>query len=270
MAKSKFELTGKVALITGGGRGIGQAIAMAYAQAGAHVVVSARTKTEIDEVAATIKGKGGKALAVKGDVLVAADVEAMVNAAKAEFGGIDILVNNAGGGSVIKPFLELPEADFDLHLARNLKSTMLCSQIAGRVMAAGGRGGAMVNISSVMGMGPHPLRTPYSAAKAGVIALTQTLSVELAPHKIRVNAISPGFIEVERFFKQFPNYATTVRPARLMQVPLGRMGVPEDVGDLATFLASDAASYITGQTIRLDGGLVTTAFYKGESRAEWW
>ena len=270
MSEKKFRLDGKTALVTGGGRGIGRAIALGFSQVGAAVTVAARTNEEIEAVADEIVKAGGRALAIHCDVLRRDEVVAMVGAVEKEFDGIDILVNNAGGGCPIVPFLELEEDVWDLHVARNLKSVFLCSQAAGRQMAARGSGN-IINISSVMGLGPHPLRAPYSAAKAGVVALTRTLSVELAPHNIRVNAIAPGFVEVPRFWKQFPNYEQTVRRARLPKVPLGRMGVPEDAADLAVFLASDASSYITGQTIRLDGGLVTTVFCKTEdSRAEWW
>jgi len=266
----KFSLEGKVGLITGGGRGIGRAIALAFSRAGAAVAVAARTDEELHSVADEIAASGGRALPVHCDVLRRDEVVAMASAVEKEFGGIDILVNNAGGGCPSVPFFELPEDVWDLHVARNLKTVFLCSQAVGRGMAARG-GGVMINISSVMGLGPHPLRAPYSAAKAGVVALTKTLSVELAPHNIRVNAIAPGFIEVARFWKQFPNYEQTVRRARLAKVPLGRMGIPDDVGDLAVFLASEASSYINGQVIRLDGGLVTTVYYKSEdSRAEWW
>jgi NAD(P)-dependent dehydrogenase (short-subunit alcohol dehydrogenase family) len=270
MRDKKFTLEGKVGLVTGGGRGIGRAIALGFGGAGAAVAVAARTDEETRAVADEITAGGGKALAVHCDVLRRDEVVAMVGKVEKEFGKIDILVNNAGGGCPIVPFFELPEDMWDLQVARNLKTAFLCSQAVGRGMAARGSG-VMINISSVMGLGPHPLRAPYSAAKAGVVALTQTLSVELAPYNIRVNAIAPGFIEVERFWKQFPNYEQTVRPARLAKVPLGRMGVPDDAADLAIFLASDASSYITGQVIRLDGGLVTTVYYKSEdSRAEWW
>jgi len=270
MGDQKFRLDGKVGLITGGGRGIGRAIATAFSQAGAAVVVAARTDEEIRAAADEMTASGGRAMAVHCDVLDRGQVLAMVAEVETKFGRIDILVNNAGGGCPVVPFFELPEDVWDLHVARNLKSVFLCSQAVGRGMATRG-GGTMINIGSVMGLGPHPLRAPYSAAKAGVAALTQTLSVELAPHNIRVNAIAPGFIEVPRFWKQFPNYEQTVRRARLAKVPLGRMGVPDDVGDLAVFLASDASSYITGQVIRLDGGLVTTVYYKSEdSHAEWW
>jgi 3-oxoacyl-[acyl-carrier protein] reductase len=270
MQQSPFDLTGKVVLVTGGGRGIGRSMAFAFAAAGAAVAITSRTKSELVQVVGELEERGARAFATTCDVLDSAQVTAMVAAVCQELGRIDVLVNNAGGGSIIAPFLELKEADWDLHLARNLKSTFLCSQAAGRVMAEQG-GGVMINISSVMGMGPHPLRVPYAAAKAGVIALTQTLAVELAPQGIRVNAISPGFIEVARFLAQFPDYATTVQPARRAKVPLGRMGVPEDVGNLAVFLASDASSYITGQTIRVDGGLVSTVIAKNsENLNEWW
>jgi NAD(P)-dependent dehydrogenase (short-subunit alcohol dehydrogenase family) len=270
MAQDKFRLDGKVGLITGGGRGIGRAIALAFSRVGAAVAVAARTDEETRSVADEIAADGGRALAVHCDVLDREQVLSMVAGVEKELGGIDILVNNAGGGCAIVPFLDLPEDVWDLHVARNLKSVFLCSQAVGRSMA-GRVGGTMINISSVMGLGPHPLRSPYSAAKAGVVALTQTLSVELAPHNIRVNAIAPGFIEVARYWKQFPNYEQTVRKARLAKVPSGRMGRPEDVADLAVFLASDASSYINGQVIRQDGGLVTTVYYKSEdSRAEWW
>ena len=270
MSMEKFRLDGKTALVTGGGRGIGRAIALGFSQAGAAVAVAARTNEEIEAVADEIVKGGGKGLALPCDVLRRDEVVALVSGVENEFGRVDILVNNAGGGCPIVPFLELEEDAWDLHVARNLKSVFLCSQAVGRSMAARG-GGNIINISSIMGLGPHPLRAPYSAAKAGVGALTQTLSVELAPHNIRVNAIAPGFIEVARYWKQFPNYEQTVRPARLAKVPLGRMGVPDDVADLAVFLASDASGYITGQVIRLDGGAVTTVYYKTEdSRAEWW
>lgn len=270
MNPSRFGLSGRTAFITGGGRGIGRAIAEGYAAAGARVVVTARTKTDIDEVAAKIIDGGGQAYAYVCDVTDRANVQRVAAAVEQEVGAVDILVNNAGGGSPIVPLMDLKDEDWDRTIAKNLKTTVICSQVFGRAMAARQRGN-IINISSVMSLGPHPMRSPYAAAKAGVNALTQTLSVELAPSKIRVNAIAPGFIEVERFFKQFPNYATTVRPARLAKVPLGFMGSTEDVADLAIFLASDASRYITGQVIRVDGGLVTNVFYKSDDvMGGWW
>ena len=268
--QSPFALTGKAALVTGGGRGIGRAIALAYADAGATVALTSRTQSEIDQVADEIRARGGSAFATTCDMLDGDQVPAMVAEVHQALGGLDVIVNNAGGGSVIAPFLELKEADWDLHLARNLKTNFLGSQAAARIMAENG-GGNIINISSVAGMGPHPLRVPYAAAKAGVIALTQTLAVELGPRNIRVNAIAPGFIEVARFLTQFPDYPKTVQPARRSKVPLGRLGVPEDIGGLAVFLASEASSYLTGQVIRLDGGLVTTVINKNSDNLEaWW
>jgi len=269
MGIEKFSLAGKYALVTGGGRGIGEGIALGFADAGAAVAVTARTKEEIEKTAEKIRSRGGRAIAVACDVMKGEQVQKMTDAVWREFGRVDILVNNAGGGCPAVPFFEMDEEWWDLHVDKNLKSTFLCSKIAGSKMAEGG-GGSIINISSVMGIGAHPGRAPYSAAKAGIIGLTTTLAVELAPQNIRVNAIAPGFIEVERLWKQFPNYEKTLRKTRLAKVPLGRMGVPDDVANLAIFFASDASAYITGQLIRLDGGLVTTVFYASdESRNEW-
>jgi NAD(P)-dependent dehydrogenase (short-subunit alcohol dehydrogenase family) len=147
---------------------------------------------------------------------------------------------------------------------------VICSQVFGKGMRER-KLGNIINISSVMSLGPHPMRSPYAAAKAGVNALTQTLAVELAGSNIRVNCIAPGIIEVDRYFKQFPNYATTVRPARIAKVPMGFLGDPADIANTAIFLASDASRYITGQIIRVDGGLVTNVFYKSDDvNGGWW
>jgi len=269
-SNSRFGLAGRTALITGSGRGIGRAIGEAYAAAGARVVLTSRTKSEIDAVAAAIVERGGKAHAYECDVTQRTSVEALAKAVDADVGQVDILVNNAGGGSPIVALLDISDEDWDRTIAKNLKSTVICSQTFGRGMAERGKG-VIVNISSVMSLGPHPLRSPYAAAKAGVNALTQTLAVELAPRGVRVNAIAPGFIEVARFFTQFANYAGEVRPARLSKIPMGEMGDVADVADLATFLASDASRYITGQVIRIDGGLTTNVFYKTDDPAGgWW
>jgi NAD(P)-dependent dehydrogenase (short-subunit alcohol dehydrogenase family) len=270
MGPEQFSLAGKTAVITGGGRGIGKSIALAFAEAGANVGVTARTPEELEATVAEIRRTyDPRAAAVRCDVTEKRQIVAMVEWFVKVFGRIDILVNNAGGSCPAVPFFDLEEEVWDLHVDRNLKSVFLCSQIVGKRMAESG-GGTIINISSVMGMGPDPKRAPYSAAKAGVIALTGTLAVELAPHNIRVNAIAPGFIEVAKMWKLFPNYEQTVRKARLLGVPLGRMGAPEDVAGLAVFLASNASRYMTGQVIRMDGGLITTVFYKDERRDEWW
>jgi 3-oxoacyl-[acyl-carrier protein] reductase len=270
MNREQFSLAGKTAVVTGGGRRIGKSIALALTAAGADVAVAARTPEEVDATVAEIgRGYGRRAVAVRCDVTQKRQIAAMTERLLAEFGRIDILVNNAGGSCPPVPFFDLPEEGWDLHVGRNLKTVFMCSQIFGKLMAERG-GGAIINVSSVMGMGPDPKRAPYAAAKAGVIALTGTRAVELAPYNIRVNAIAPGFIEVEKMWKLFPNYEQTVRKARLAGVPLARMGTPEDVADLAVFLAADASRYITGQVIRIDGGLVTTVFYKDDRRDDWW
>jgi NAD(P)-dependent dehydrogenase (short-subunit alcohol dehydrogenase family) len=267
---ARFKLEGRTAFITGGGRGIGRAIAEGMANAGAHVVVTSRSQGEVEEVAAKVVASGGKARAYVCDVTDRAQIERVVAEVVRDVGPIDILVNNAGGGSPIVPLLDLPDADWDATIAKNLKSTMMCTQVVGRLMRDRRRGN-IVNISSLMSLGPHPTRSPYAAAKAGVNALTQTLSIELAPYGIRVNAIAPGYIEVERFFKQFKDYAGEVRPARLSKIPLGVMGEPDDVAYLATFLASDASRYITGQVIRVDGGLPTTVLFRTDNPSDgWW
>jgi NAD(P)-dependent dehydrogenase (short-subunit alcohol dehydrogenase family) len=265
-----FGLNGKTALITGGGRGIGRAIAEGYAKAGANVVVTARTGNEVVFVAEQITKAGGRANGYACDVTERQQVEKLCESIMRDIGQVDILVNNAGGGSPIENFLDLPDDDWDRTITKNLKSTVICSQVFGKGMRER-KFGNIINISSVMSLGPHPMRSPYAAAKAGVNALTQTLAVELAGSNIRVNCIAPGIIEVERYFKQFPNYATTVRPARIAKVPMGFLGDPADIANTAIFLASDAARYITGQIIRVDGGLVTNVFYKSDDvNGGWW
>jgi 3-oxoacyl-[acyl-carrier protein] reductase len=186
------------------------------------------------------------------------------------FGYADVLVNNAGGGCPPVSFLEMESSWWREHLARNLDSVFYCTRAVAPAMVAR-QSGVIINISSVMGLGAHPLRTPYAAAKAGLLGLNSTLAVELGQHGIRVNAVAPGFIETERMWKQFPDYEGTLRKARLGKVPLGRMGVPKDIAGVIVFLASDAASYISGQVIRVDGGLVTTVFSRSESdQLNWW
>jgi NAD(P)-dependent dehydrogenase (short-subunit alcohol dehydrogenase family) len=263
-------LDGTSAVITGAGRGIGREIAGAFAAAGAEVALLARSENEIGEAADEINAGGGRAVAIRCDVTVAAEVSSAVADTVEAFGRINVLVNNAGGGCPPVAFAEMQEAWWDEHIARNLKSAFLCTRavVPGMIER---RRGSIINMSSVMGLGPHPLRTPYAAAKAGLIGLGATLAVELGQYGIRVNTIAPGFIETERMWKQFPNYEQTLRKARLGKVPLGRMGVTADIAQAAVFLASDAASYITGQVLRVDGGLVTTVFARSEASQEaWW
>jgi 3-oxoacyl-[acyl-carrier protein] reductase len=259
----------KSAIVTGAGRGIGRDIALALADDGFSIALLARTRNELESAASDIQNRGGEAIPVVVDVTDGNEVRSAIASVLQTFGRIDALVNNAGGGCPPVPFIEMDEPWWKQHIDRNLNSVFLCTREVVQTMVAQ-RSGSIVNISSVMGLGPHPLRAPYAAAKSGLLGLTSTLAVELGQHGIRVNAIAPGFIETERMWKQFENYENTLRKARLGKIPLGRMGTPPDIAKVVAFLVSDAASYITGQVIRVDGGLVTTVFSQSESAQAAW
>jgi NAD(P)-dependent dehydrogenase (short-subunit alcohol dehydrogenase family) len=248
-----FSLKDRVAIVTGSGRGIGKAIALGLAEAGANVVVLARTAADIDQTAAEIRGLGRKALAVPTDVRLADQIDNMVTASLKEFGRIDILVNNAGA-SFFSPTLQLSEGGWDALVRENLKTPFLCSKAVAPAMIKQGKG-SIVNISSTEGMRSAATCAAYAAAKAGVINLTRSLAVEWAPHHIRVNVICPGFIEnpgLPEALEQFP-----ALKARLSKVPLARMGKQEDIVGAVIYLASDASDYVTGANITIDGGLVS-------------
>jgi len=246
-------LAGKVAIVTGAGSGIGHAIAQLFGAEGASVVVNYfGYEAEAEELAAKLTASGMKSLAVKGDVSNPAQVQQMVDQAVSELGGVDILVNNAGVESPA-PFLDITEQQWDQMLHIDLKGAFLCAQACARVMTERG-GGSIVNISSVHEDVPFPGFTPYAAAKGGLRMLMRNAALELAPNKIRVNNIAPGAIKT-------PIQAATGldadKEARINAiVPLGRMGTPEEVAQVALFLASDRASYVTGSTYYVDGGMV--------------
>jgi NAD(P)-dependent dehydrogenase (short-subunit alcohol dehydrogenase family) len=253
MVLSSFSLTGRVAIVTGAGRGIGKAIALGLADAGADVVVAARTASDIEATAGEITAKGRKALAVPTDVRQSDQVDNLVDKAVAQFGTIDILVNNAGGYFVAST-TELSEGGWDAIIRENLKSVFLCSKAAAKVML-GQKKGNIINVASVVGFRAYSSNAAYGAAKAGIINFTKTLAVDLAPYNIRVNAIAPGFIatpgslqllEVDKGLK-----------AMVDRIPLGRLGQPEEVAQGIVYLASDAASYVTGQTLIVDGGVAS-------------
>jgi NAD(P)-dependent dehydrogenase (short-subunit alcohol dehydrogenase family) len=248
-----FSLKDRVAIVTGSGRGIGKAIALGLAEAGANVVVLARTAADVDQTAAEIRGLGREALAVPTDVRLADQIDNMVTASLKEFGRIDILVNNAGA-SFFSPTLQLSEGGWDALVRENLKTPFLCSKAVAPAMIKQGKG-SIVNISSTEGMRSAATCAAYAAAKAGVINLTRSLAVEWAPHHIRVNVICPGFIEnpgLPEALEQFP-----ALKARLSKVPLARMGKQEDIVGAVIYLASDASDYVTGANITIDGGLVS-------------
>jgi len=246
------DLTGKVALVTGAGRGIGKAIAAALARANACIVVNDVHLDTAEETANEIKALGGKALPVKADVSLREEVNDMVKNALMTFGKIDILVNNAG---VItrKPAEEFLEAEWDKIINVNLKGVFLCSQIVTRHMIERGGGGKIINIASIMGGVALPPRSAYCASKGGVIALTRDLAAEWAKYNINVNAISPGWMAGTEITKLYFSQED-VRRFLLERIPLNRFGTAEDIANLVVFLSSEYSNYITGQNIYVDGG----------------
>ncbi len=250
MTWPEFSLEGKVALIAGGGRGIGRMLALAFAEVGAEVAVASRTQPELEQVAKEIRGFGRRCLAAKADLTQRAEVEQMVERVTQEFDRIDVLVNCAAT-NLMRPLLELREEGWDRIMDTCLKSYFLCSQAVGQGMKEH-QGGCIVNLASAAAGKATPGMGAYCIAKAGVVMLTRVLAVELAPYNIRVNAIAPGVVRTK--FSQ-PLWSNPRLMEKLLPpIPLGRIAEPEDLVGLALFLASDASSYITGQTIYIDGG----------------
>ena len=247
-------LAGRVAIVTGGRRGIGRAIALALAEAGADVVLGDRVVDdgELEAVAAEIKKRGRRSLAIQADITQKADVDSLVQKTLAELGSIDILVNNAAM-NIRAPLLELNEEGWDKVINTDLKGYYLCSQAAGKIMVQQKRGN-IINIASTAAMYTAPEMGAYCIAKAGVVMLTRILAVELAEHNIRVNAVAPSLVKTK--FSQ-PLWADpkTLREIE-SEIPLARLAEPEDIVGSVLFLASDASAYITGHTIVVDGGSI--------------
>ncbi|REK67193.1 MULTISPECIES: 3-oxoacyl-[acyl-carrier-protein] reductase [Cohnella] len=247
---AKWDLTGKAALVTGASRGIGRAIAVALAEAGADVAVNySGSEAAARETVQAIEALGRKAVMIKADVGKAAEFEDLVQKTLETFGKLDILVNNAGitRDNLI---MRMKEEDFDAVIETNLKGVFNGIKAVTRPMMKQ-RSGRIINISSVVGVLGNAGQANYVAAKAGVIGLTKSAARELASRGITVNAVAPGYIETDMTDK----LPQDVREGILNQVPLGRMGKPEDVAHAVVYLASDAASYMTGQTIHIDGGM---------------
>jgi len=251
MTTNGFELDGRVAVVTGGGQGIGEGIAKALARAGASVVVAARHSDRVHRVAGEIKDAGGRALAVRTDVTDRAGLVALADAAVTTFGGLDVWVNNAGGSPVQASLRDLSEDDWDACFAVNLKAVWIASVVAAERMRDGG---SIINITSPAATRAVPGSGHYSAAKAGVNALTLTLSIELAPH-IRVNGIAPGFVPTEVMMSALRTDVPALEKMAEKRIPLRRLGTPDDMAAAAIYLASDAAGWVTGQTITVAGGL---------------
>ena len=245
-----MRLKDKVALITGGARGIGQAIAMTFAKEGADIVVADINLEIAQKTASEIEGLGRKALALEMDVTNYDLVEEGINKILDKMGKVDILVNNAG---ITKDnlILRMSQAEWDAVLNVNLKGTFNCIKAVSRPMVKQ-RSGRIISIASIIGLIGNPGQANYAASKAGIIALTKTVAKELASRNINANAVAPGFIQTEMTAK----LPEDIKKKMLEAIPLAKLGTPQDVANLCLFLASDESSYITGQTITIDGGMV--------------
>lgn len=245
------KLEGKVAVVTGASRGIGRAIALKLADEGAKVVVNySGSQAKAEEVVAMIQENGGEAIAVQASISQTEEVTALMDAAVKTYGSLDILVNNAGitRDNLI---MRMKEDEWDDVLNTNLKGVFLCTKAVTRQMMKQ-RAGRIINISSIVGVAGNAGQANYVAAKAGVIGLTKTTAKELASRNILVNAIAPGFIGTE-MTEQLPE---DIKQGMLTQIPLAKLGQPEDIAKAVAFLASDDANYMTGQTLHIDGGMV--------------
>jgi len=252
MSIPNLSLEGRVAIVTGGGTGIGRSIALRFAEAGANVVVASRKLANLGKVAEEVRALGRHSLAVPTDITQKADVDKMVQKTMDEFGTIDILVNDAGI-LVRAPLLEHSEEDWDRVTDTNLKGYYLCSQAVGKKMVDQKKGN-IINIASVRGISAAAGRASYCITKAGVVMLTRVLALELADYNIRVNAIAPGWVKTNlnkplwsdpKIFKQIT-----------AEIPMGRWAELSEIANVALFLASDASSYVTGHTLAADGGLL--------------
>lgn len=245
-----MKLTDQVAIVTGAGRGIGRAIALALAKEGAKVVVNySRSADAANEVVALITEKGGSAVSIQGDVASAEQVDALVKGAIAHFGKVDILINNAGI-TRDKLVLRMTEEDWDAVLDTNLKGAFLCAKaLAPHFLKQ--RSGVIVNIGSVIGKVGAAGQVNYSASKAGMVGLTKSLAKEMGSRNVRVNALAPGFIETDMTDFMKPEQRESI----LKMIPLNRLGVVEDIAKVAVFLCTSDAAYIQGEVISVDGGL---------------
>ncbi|HKJ68778.1 MAG TPA: 3-oxoacyl-[acyl-carrier-protein] reductase [bacterium] len=247
-----YELENNTVIVTGGSRGIGYAIARAFAEHGASVVISSRTEEILTKAAAQIQSEisGADVTPIPGDISQADDAQHLIDATLEHHDTIDVLVNNAGitRDNIL---LRLKEKDWDDVLNTNLKGTFLCTKSVSRQMLKQ-RAGRIINISSVVGITGNAGQTNYGASKAGILGLTKSTAQELASRGITVNAIAPGYIETE----MTENLTATQKEQLAARIPLGYIGQPDDVAGVAVFLASPAARYITGQVFRVDGGMV--------------
>ncbi|MBV1686817.1 SDR family oxidoreductase [Novosphingobium sp. G106] len=277
MDASAIDLTGQVALVTGGGGGIGRAIALCMADMGANVAVIDNIPERCDEVAARVRERGREVLTFPYNVMEADKVAEAVTSTGERFGRLDILVNNAGGVTR-RAFKDLLEKNWRRHIDLNLVSNLAATSAAIPIMIEGGRGGSIINVSSIEGSRAAPGYAVYAACKAGINNLTRTLAVELAEHGIRVNTIAPditvtpgirgnftGPVDESKWYKPGPSAEASVRA----RVPQGRAGIDEECGMAAVFLASKMASYVTGTILPVDGGSWASSGWVRDSKDNW-
>ncbi len=248
----RFSLKGKTAIVTGASRGIGEAIARAYAAAGANVAIAARKPDALERVAADIRATGGNCLAIATHMGQEDAVKALVARVASEFGTVDILVNNAATNPYFGPMLDIDMAMWDKTFEVNAKGYFVATREVARHLIDRNAKGAIINIASVAGLKGMPMQGVYAMTKAAVISMTKTLAMELGPSGVRVNAIAPGLIETK--FASAITQDPTLRQMVVEKTPAGRIGDPDDIAGVALFLASDASSYVTGETIVVDGG----------------
>lgn len=256
MYVDKYRLDGKVALVTGGSRGIGRATALGFAEAGASIAVASRKLPDLENVAREIEKLGGKALPVAAHVGRMEDIHSLVSRVTDEFGRIDILVNNAGTSPALASSLEVDERLWDSVMNLNLKGLFFLSQATARVMKEHG-GGIIINVASVDGFKPEANIGTYAVSKAGVIMVTKVMALELGPHNIRVNALAPGNVHTrlgDSRFLAMPEYEKEM----IKRTPLERIANPDDMVGAMIYLASDASSFMTGECVVVGGGILLT------------
>jgi len=277
LEKNDLDLSGQVAFITGGGGGIGRAIALCMADMGADIAIIEAIPERCDQTAALIAERGREALTICGNVMDVESVRDAVEKTKERFGRLDILVNNAGGVSR-REFLDLQEKNWRRHIDLNLVSVLAATQAAVPHMIEGGRGGSIINVTSIEGSRAAPGYAVYAACKAGVNNLTRSLALEFSEHGIRINTIAPDYtvtpglrgnftgpVDESKWYQPTPEQEDSIR----RRTPLGRGGIDEECGRLAVFLASKMASYITGAIIPIDGGTWASSGWIRDSQDNW-
>ena len=252
MVFPNFSLEGKIALVTGGSRGMGRAMALTYAQAGADVAVCSRHLADSEKVAQEIRELGRRSLAIKADTTVKADVEAMIEKVVKELGTLDIMVNNAGA-NLRKYLMDTTDEEWDNIMKVDLTGFYLCAKAAAKVMIEKKKG-IIINVSSIGGKKPYPNTGAYSVAKAGAIMLTKCLAIELIPHNIRVSGIGPGPVRTQLNTELWEDPKNKAEYEA--KLPIKRMAEAEEITGIALLLASEASSYMTGQTVYFDGGVM--------------